>query len=336
MTDTIQRLVVGLADLLSADPSDPGGRVDLFEVRAVLALICVGLTCGMVGALVVGNKLAFFSDAMAHTAFAGVAVAYLGIILVNDIRSGREADPYLWAVPLVMAGIGAVAAAAIVFVKEQTQLTNDTVIGVFFAFALGLGGMLTETVRKRVNFDLESFLYGQVNFLTDADVARLFGMLLATAAIVHWKYNQFVFGMFNPALARSRGIPIRWNSYLFVVLLAVVVNLSIKAVGVLLINALLVVPAAAAVNVSSNVRRMYWVTLAGGLGAALVGYHLHNRVRIPVGGESMRFGPSGMVVVVAVGWFVVSLGLRAARRRFFGAAAPCSQDHGDGQYTHSH
>lgn len=327
MTDTLHSLVLSVADAL--------GVYD-FEVRAVLALVCVGLTCGMVGSLVVGNKLAFFSDAMAHTAFAGVAVAYLGIILANDIRSTREADAYLWAIPLVMAGIGALAACAIVFVKEQSQLANDTVIGVFFAFALGLGGMLTEAVRKRVNFDLESFLYGQVNFLTDADVARLIGLLLATVVIVHWKYNQFVFGTFNPALARSRGMPIRFNSYLFVILLAVVVNLSIKAVGVLLINALLVVPAAAAANVSSNVRRMYWVTVAGGLGAALIGYNLHNRFRITVGGEEMKFGPSGMVVVTAVGWFFVSLLLKAVRVRFFGAVATCSHDHGDGEYRHAH
>lgn len=327
MTDTIHRFVLSVADGL--------GVYD-FEVRAVLALACVGLTCGMIGSLVVGNKLAFFSDAMAHTAFAGVAVAYLGIILANDIRSTREADPYLWAIPLIMAGIGVLAACAIVFVKEQSQLASDTVIGVFFALALGLGGMLTTTVRNRVNFDLESFLYGQVNFLTDADLTRLLGLLLATVVVVHWKYNQLVFGTFNPTLARSRGIPTRFNSYLFAVLLAVVVNLSIKAVGVLLINALLVVPAAAAANVSSNVRRMYWVTVAGGVGSALVGYHLHSRFRLPVGGEELKFGPSGMVVVTAVGWFFASLLLKAVRVRFFGAVATCSHDHGDGEYRHAH
>ncbi len=327
MPELVSQLVGSLADAL--------GAFD-FEVRAVLALVCIGLTCGMVGSLVVGNKMAFFSDAMAHTAFAGVALAYLGIILVNDIRHTQDADPYLWSIPLLMAVLGAGVACAIVFVKEQSHLTNDTVIGVFFAFALGLGGMLTETVRKRVSFDLESFLYGQVNYLTDADIARLVGLLVVTAVVVHWKYNQFVFGTFNPALARSRGIPIRWNSYLFVILLAVVVNLSIKAVGVLLINALLVVPAAAAANVSSNVRRMYWFTLTGGLGAALVGYHFHTRFRLPIGGEQLKFGPSGAVVVVAVAWFFTSLGLKAVRRRFFGAAAPCSHDHGDGEYTHTH
>lgn len=327
MPELIHRLVSDLADAF-------GGFE--FEVRAVLALVCVGLTCGMVGSLVVGNKLSFFSDAMAHTAFAGVALAYLGLILANDIRSASQMTGFEWAVPLVMAAIGAAVACSIVFVKEQSNLTNDTVIGVFFALALGLGGMLTEAVRKRVSFDLESFLYGQVNFLTDADLSRLLGLLVATAVVVHLKYNQLVFGTFNPALARSRGIPTRANSYLFVVLLAVVVNLSIKAVGVLLINALLVVPAAAAANVSSNVRRMYWYTLAGGVGAALLGYQFHTRFRLSVGGEQLRFGPAGMVVVVAVSWFFASLGLKAVRRRFFGAAIPCSRDHGDGEYTHVH
>jgi len=332
MSELVHQLVEGLSNAFSTDT----GIVYQFEVRAVLALLCVGLTCGMVGSLVVGNKMAFFSDAMAHTAFAGVALAYLGLILANDIRDAQQMTAYEWAIPLLMAGIGALVACGIVYVKEQSQLTNDTVIGVFFAFALGLGGTLTRAVRERVNFDLEKFLYGDINFLTDADVSRLMLLLVATAVVVHWKYNQFVFGTFNPALARSRGIPIRWNSYLFVVLLAVVVNLSIKAVGVLLINALLVVPAAAAANVSSNVRRMYWFTLAGGLGAAVVGYHFHSRFRLPLGGSRLEFGPSGMVVVAAVGWFFVSLGLKAVRRRFFGAAGPCSHDHEGGDYTHAH
>ena len=94
-----------------------------------------------------------------------------------------------------------------------------------------------------------------------------------------WRYNQLVFASFNPTLARTRGLTLTLNNYLFIVLLALVVNLSIKAVGALLINALLVVPAAAAANLSRNLRQMFWLTVAFCLGAGLIGlrYPKHGR-----------------------------------------------------------
>ena len=164
---------------------------------------------------------------------------------------------------------------------------------------------------------------------------------LASVLVIALGYNGFLLGSFNPSLANSRGIPVRWNNYLFVVLLAVVVNLSVYAVGVLLINALLVVPAAAAANVSRNLRRMFWFTLLGCVGCAVVGYRVSSSTVIAIGEVELSPGPSGAVVITCVGWFFISLVIRAIRRRFFGAALPhdpttCSHDHHHGQYHHRH
>src|SRR5262249_7017496 len=129
-------------------------------------------------------------------------------------------------------------------------------------------------------------------------------------------------------------------------LLALVVNLSIKAVGALLINALLVVPAATAANLSRNLRQMFWWTVTFCLGSGLIGYALRNTIEVQIGsGDPVRFGPSGLIVVTSVALFFASmiagavwnrfaplLGLAPLpRRRGQGHDPTCSQDHTFGQ-----
>ena len=336
MEDWLKTAIEALAAALSS----PGAKVYPLEIRAVLAVLLVSLTCGIVGSLVIGNRMAFFSDAMAHTAFAGVSLALLGIILATGATTGREVEPYLWVIPLAMCAVGAVCGILIAFVREKTNLANDTVIGVFFAAALGLAALLLRPLRKIVTFDLEGYLFGDLTSITEKDLLILMLLAVATVFLVGGRYNSFVFGSFNPSLARSRGIAVRLNNYLFIVLLAMVVNLSIRAVGILLINALLIVPAAAAANVSGNLRRMFWFTCAGSVAAGLLGYNLSTRMGISLNGsEPLPVGPAGAIVLVIVAWFAASLALKAVRQKFFGsvvARAACSADHGDGQYPHAH
>ena len=291
--------------------------VETFDLNPVLAVILVGLTCGMVGSLVVGSRMAFFSDAMAHTAFAGVALALLGVVVLTGVKSSLEADKFLgWVVPLVMGGIGAIVGLAIAIVRERTGLTNDTVIGVFFALAVGVGAMVLPEIRSQVQIDPDQFLFGSVSVTSGADLALLFLLTVLTAVVVGLRFNAIVFASFNPSLARSRGIPLRFNNYLFIVLLALVVNLSIKAVGVLLVNALLVVPAAAAANLGANLRQVFWLTLLGCVGSGLIGQQLSQHVRISLGaGRILEFGPGGTIVVVAVAWFFLTVILARLRGR---------------------
>jgi zinc transport system permease protein len=329
----VNQFVLGVARFFEVQP---------FEVRAVLALVLVAAACGALGSLVIGNRMAFFSDAMAHTAMAGVTLALLVLVLSFGIRSTAQADQYLWVLPLAMAAVGVTVGVGIAFLQEKTTLTADTVIGVFFALSLGFAGLLLPGLRGRITLDLEGILFGQLILIDDLRLLILMCMAAGTLAVVAWKYNSFVLGSFNPSLANSRGLSVRANNYLFVVVLAVVVNLSIYAVGVLLINALLVVPAAAAANVSSNLRRMFWFTLGGCVGCSLLGYRISSTTVVALGNDlEIRPGPSGAVVVACVGWFAASLALRVVRRRFFGAPVPCphtscSHTHGPGEYPHPH
>lgn len=332
MIDWVNQIVVALAEW-NGSP--------VYDVRALIGLILVAVACGTLGSLVIGNRMAFFSDAMAHTAMAGVTLAVLGMVVFAGVRNAAGAEAYRWTIPLVMAGVGAVVGLVMAVIQERTALSSDTVIGVFFALALGFAGLLLPALNERVKLPLEEILFGQLLFLDDVRLLMLFGMAAVTLLVIGWRYNSFLLGTFNTSLANSRGLPVRWNNYLFVVLLAVVVNLSVYAVGVLLINALLVVPAAAAANVTRNLRWMFWVTLVGSVLCAVRGYQMSTTTVIAVGTLELQPGPSGAVVLHCVGWFFASLVVRAILRRFFGASLPhdpttCSHDHHHGQYHHRH
>ncbi len=297
---------------LLADATD----APLFVVKGVLAILLVCALCGMVGSMVVGNRMAFFSDAMAHCAFAGVALGYLSVVLLDSRRDSALAA---WLVPLVMVLFGAAVGAAMVYVREQTSLASDTVIGVFFAFAIGFGAMLFRVLRDKSTFNPENFLFGSLLFVPEIDLVFLLTLVFIVGGLFAWRYNDLVFASFNPSLARTRRVSLRLNNYLFIILLALVVNLSIKAVGALLINALLVVPAAAASNVARNMRELFWLTVAFCITSGLLGFYLSTAVSVQLGpGDSVKFGPSGTIVVVCVGLFFLSAvwsGVRARAAR---------------------
>jgi zinc transport system permease protein len=285
-----------------------------FEVGSVLAVVLITAICGMVGALVVGNRMAFFSDAMAHCAFAGISLGILISLTAGFAAGSAELD---WMVPLIMAAFGALVGVGIAFVGQNSNLASDTVIGVFFAGAVGFGAMVLQNFPERRVFDPERFFWGGPNLVRPQDLLILLVLLIATCLMFVWKYNQFVLASFNPTLARSRGIPVALNNYLFVLLLALIVNFSILAVGVLLINALLIVPAAAASNFSVSMRQMFRWTFVSSLVIGLVGLYVSWHFRMPTGsGVTKEFGISGTIVCVGVLFFVFTMLLRYGRQRF--------------------
>jgi zinc transport system permease protein len=285
-----------------------------YYVYPGLAIVLVSLVCGAVGSLVVGNRMAFFSDALAHCAFAGVA---LGILLalaggaqLSEIRQSR------YFITLVMVGFGVLIGLAIAFVREQTALSNDTVIGVFFAGAMGLGAMLLKAVSSRGYFNLENFLFGEPGTATAPEIDLLFWLAVVTACFLMFFYNHMVFASFSPSLARSRRVPARISQYLFITLLGMIVNLSIQIVGVLLINALLIVPAATAANLSRNMRQFYRRSILLAAGVGFFGYwgSLHLQIPDPPR-DPLKFGTSGVIVVLSVLLFFASM---LPWRRWFG------------------
>lgn len=281
-----------------------------FEFKALVAVLLVTTICGIVGALVVGNRMAFFSDAMAHCAFAGVA---LGVLLTLGMGDPNEYD---WLIPLIMVVFGAIVGLSIAFVKEKTELASDTVIGVFFAGAIGFGAMLLTALKRRRAIDPETFLFGSPLYVKDIQVLYLFVLLILVIALMTWRYNHLLLASFNPSLARSRRVALRLNNYLFIGLLALIVNLSIFTVGALLINAMLIVPAATASNLSRNLRQMFWISLGLSILAGWLGLYVSNAFRFRLGaGEPVEFGPSGTIICISVLFFFASMVVPAIGRR---------------------
>lgn len=271
-----------------------------FAVRALLAIALISVLCGAVGSQVVGNRMAFFSDALAHSAFAGITLGFIFALAV-----GQTKDSML--IPLVMVGVGVLVGLAINFVRERTGLSNDTVIGVFFAAAVGFGGMLFGAIQSKA-MNPESFLFGNPLFVYENELLALLVLALVLAFILNRRYNHFVLASFSPSLARSRRIPIQWCNYLFIVVLALIVNLCIKAVGALLINAMLVVPAATAANIGRNLRQMFWGSILFSLAAGIGGLWISNTFRLTIrGNETLEFGPSGTTVMLSVLFFFLSV-----------------------------
>jgi zinc transport system permease protein len=278
-----------------------------FNVHGLLAILMVALVCGAIGSLVVGNRMAFFSDALAHTAFAGMAFALiLFVFILPSVANVRD-----WTI-LIMIIFGIVVGLGIAWVQERTSLASDTVIGVFFAGAIGFGAVFMKAVAgHREFFSLENFLFGDPLTTTAADLLYLFLLVIATALFLIFIYNPLVFTTFNVSLARSRRIRIRVCNYLFIAFLGVIVNLCLHIVGALLINALLIVPAATAANISRNMRQMFWwsivLCLTVGCAGQIVSWELVVPGRSP--GSRIQFGTGGIIVVLSVLLFFLSIAL---------------------------
>jgi zinc transport system permease protein len=276
------------------------------NINALLALILVGLSCGMVGSLVVGARMAFFSDALAHCAFASVSVGFL--IFDIFLRATRPAEEFwLWVTPIMVA-FGVVVACGIAYVRQNTRLTSDTVIGVFFAGAIGLAALLRKLFNSRALFNLEEFLFGDPLLATAGDLIVLCILLLITTVVLWRIYNPLLLTGFNSSLALSRRVPVHTIHYLFVILLAVIVNVCLRAVGALLINALIVVPAAIAINLSRNLRQLFWFTILLSVSISVGGHVLSWELNCrATKRHDPQFAISGTIILLGVFLFILSL-----------------------------
>jgi len=204
-----------------------------FMQRGLLAAVIVGIVCANLGAYVVLRGMAFFGDALAHAILPGVAVGYL-------VGAGARGPLFWWALLAAVAsafGIGAI--------SRGTKIREDTAIGIIFAGMFALGIALISTVRS-YSVDLTHFLFGDVLGVSDGDLLRtaVFGGMILVAIVAF--YKEFLVLSFDPILAATLRLPARLLEYLLIVLIAVAIVVSLQTVGVALMVAMLVTPAATA------------------------------------------------------------------------------------------
>lgn len=252
-----------------------------FMRRALLAMLLTAPMAAMAGVPVVQARMAFFSDAIGHSAFTGVA---LGVALGIDPS-------------LTMLLFGLLVAASIAMVKERTGLSPDTVIGVFFSFVIALG-IAVISARKGLGRNLSSFLFGDPLAASSTDLVAAAMLFVVVVAYLAWGWNRLLLLSIHEGVARTRGVRARLVEVSFALVVALAVTAAIRTVGILLVTALLVVPAAAARNVAR--------TSAGALVVAVVVALLSS-----VGGLALSYhldtAAGASVVLCAIALFVVTL-----------------------------
>ena len=144
-------------------------------------------------------------------------------------------------------------------------------------------------------------------FVADSDLIYLMVLAVLTIGVLLWRYNHLTLASFNTSLARSRRVSLRFNNYLFILLLALIVNFSIAAVGILLINAMLIVPAATAGVLARNLRQLFWYTFAISVASGMIGLEASNHFAMSIAHEKLEFGPSGAIICTSVAMFFLAM-----------------------------
>ena len=233
-----------------------------FMKNALLAILLITPLFGMLGTMAVDNKMAFFSDALGHSALTGIAI---GVVLGwENQMAAMLLFGILWAV-------------LITFVKHNSKMSADTIISVFSSTSSALG--LVVLSRGGAFAKYSSVLVGDVLSVTQGDLLALFVTLLAAVCIWLVLFNPLMITSVNSPLARSRGIRSRMTEYAFTVLVAVAVMMSIRWVGVMLINSLLILPAAASRNVARSaaqyLRLSVVISLVCGVTGLILSYYIN-------------------------------------------------------------
>ncbi|MEX1112535.1 MAG: metal ABC transporter permease [Candidatus Andersenbacteria bacterium] len=211
-----------------------------FFQRAFIVGIILGALMAILGVLVVLRKMSFFSDAIGHSALAGIAIA----LLVN-------VNPFWGALAFAL-----LVAFGISGVRSISKLSLDTLLGVFFSASVSLAVILV-TFTPGYQADLISFLFGNILTVTSSDIATSIVIAAVVLGVFLWAGKAFVAISLDPALAKAEGIPVKQYELLFLLLLAAAIALAIKFVGVVLVTALLIIPAATAQNISRSLSQMF-------------------------------------------------------------------------------
>jgi manganese/iron transport system permease protein len=264
-----------------------------FMQRGLVAAILVGIVCAVVGTYVVLRGMAFFGDALAHTILPGIALGYL-------ISGGARDSLFWWAL-----GTAVVAALGIGAISKSSQIKEDTAIGIIFAGMFALGIALISTVRSYA-VDLSHFLFGDILSVSTQSLwlILIFGGLVLL--VIFAFYKEFLTLSFDPVLAATLRLPVGLLNNLLLALIAVTVAVSLQTVGVALMVAMLVTPAATAYLLTQRLPRMMGLAAVFASASGIIGLYLSYYLSIASGAA---------IVLTATSFFLVAFGWKRIRTR---------------------
>jgi zinc transport system permease protein len=274
-----------------------------FMHRALLVGLCIGVMAPLIGTFLVHRQLALIGDALAHTAFAGVAV---GLFLNAVLELG--VSPYLTAVVVAM-----VAALLIELISEATDAYNDVSMAIVLSTGFALGTVLISINAGGLSVGVNQYLFGNLSTVSAENAAILlvlFAVIVGTVALTR---NQLLYVTFDETAAEVAGVPVAWYNRVMVVLTALVVVGAMQIMGVILVAAMLVVPVAAASQVARSFRASLWTSVVLAEVAVLLG------IAAAYYGEATA---GGVIVLVAVAVYVACVVAGKARTALADETSP--------------
>lgn len=256
-----------------------------FMQQALVGLLLLAPMVALMGVQVVNFRMAFFADAVSHSAFTGVA---LGLIFA--------VSPH-WSMPIFALLVGVVIVAA----QRRSALSTDTVIGVFFSGVVAFGLAIVSR-DQHVARDIQRFLYGDILTIGNGDIWAMIALLLVLTLFQVVGYNRMLYIGINPVVAKVHGVRVGAYQFIYAGLLSLVVIFSVWAVGVLLVTAMLIVPAAAARNFARSAGSMVWWALLISATSAVTGLLISAQ-------NWARTATGATVILVAFCWFLISAGV---------------------------
>lgn len=266
-----------------------------FMVRGLVASVLVGAVCATVGTYVVLRGMAFFGDALAHAILPGVAAGYL-------IGGGVRGPVFWWAM-----GTAILSAVGIGAISRSTKIKEDTAIGIVFAGAFALGVALISTVRS-YTADLAHFLFGDVLGVRNDDLwlIGIFGGVILLCVLAF--YKEFLVLSFDPILAATLRLPARFLEFTLMILIAVTIVVSLQTVGVALMIAMLVTPAATAYLLTRRLPVMMILAALIASVSGVIGLYLSFYINIASGAA---------IVLTCTGFFALVWLTQTLRQRFW-------------------
>ena len=254
-----------------------------FFVRALVASALVGVACAVVGSFVVLKGMSFIGDAVSHAAFPGIVVAYmLGL-------------------PIILGGAAAAIGTALGIgaLTRRSGLRADSIIGVLFAGMFALGVALFSSIPNYVG-DLFAFLFGDVLGISVSDMVALIVLVVALLLVIRALWKELLFATFDPLGAGAAGLPVRRLDDILLILIAVTIVISLQAVGIVLVVAMITTPAATAQLLVKRFGQMIGVAALIGVTAAVAGLYLSYALDLASGAAIVLFETALFLVVLLV------------------------------------
>jgi zinc transport system permease protein len=268
-----------------------------FVVNGLLCALILGPLLGGIGTMVVAKRMAFFSQAVGNAALTGVAI---GVIIGESYTA-----PYV-----SMFSFCLLFGLFLNFARNRTKMSTDTLIGVFLSISLAIGATALLWVSAKVNTHiLDTVMFGSILTVNDTDISVLLVTTLLTAAVALPLYNSMLLASLNPSLAHVRGVRVNLLEYVFVLLITILTVACVKIIGAVLVEALLLIPAAAARNLNRSIRGFVWWSIIFSTVSCIAGIYLPMRFDMPV--------PSGgAIILVGAAIFIVTLLIRMVVPRY--------------------